>query len=177
MPGNCTSVLVSPQAPDSLGQLRGASSLLPPPCSLATSYSPAVPGIALTPSVCPCPQCGSGTEGVQGSPGFGGTRSWSPEPAGARAIPCPSPPPALQSLWMLPYSCHVLPPPLLLLVAYSSVSQAANSAKQGCIPSREGYLVSTSGACPLPRHPPLPLTKGLAGSPHPLFMPVQRGAL
>lgn len=125
---------VSPKPPDSLGQLGGTSSLLPPPCSLAASHSPAVPGAALTPSVCPCPQCGSGTERVQGSLGFRGTRSWSPEAAGARAIPCPSPPPALQSLWMLPYSCHVLPPPLLLLVAYSSVSPAANSAKQGCIP-------------------------------------------
>nr|XP_030130667.3 potassium channel subfamily K member 10 isoform X2 [Taeniopygia guttata] len=52
---------------------------------------------------------------------------------------------------MLPYSCHVLPPPLLLLVAYSSVSPAANSAKQGCIPSREGYLEAMKFPIETPR--------------------------
>lgn len=56
-------------------------------------------------------------KGSRGPPAFGLPGPGSPEPAGARMMPCPSPPPVLQSLRMLPYSCHVLPPSLLKLVA------------------------------------------------------------
>lgn len=84
---------VSPTAPESLGELRGASSLLPPPCDLATSHRLAVPGIALARSVYPCPQCGLGTERGAGVPWLSGTRSWSPEPEWARAVPLPLPSP------------------------------------------------------------------------------------
>lgn len=82
--------------------------LLPPPRSLAASFSSAVPAFPLTPGVHPCPQRGEKRrqKGEKESPGFRGARSWSPRACGGSDDPLPFPSPcaaeALDAAVLLP---------------------------------------------------------------------------
>lgn len=68
--------------------------------------------------------------------------------------PCPSPPPALRrSLWLLPYSCHVL---LLLLVASRAWLRLQTPPNKPASSSGEGDPVSTSGSIPTREPPSIP---------------------
>lgn len=146
---------VYPKAPERLGGLRGASSLLPPPRSLATSHSPAVPGIALTRSVCPCPQCGSETERGAGVPWLSGYPVLVPRACGGSDHPLPFPSPCaaepLDAAVLLPCAAAAAAPAARSLVERVSGCKLRQTSLHP--PSREGYLVSTSRSLPPPWAP------------------------